>query len=254
MNNDLVQKIVALAQGGASMRRIARSLGVSRRTVKKALGQVEHARGVGPPEASLRAAVTRGSRLDAYEPAIAELLARYPGITAQRVHEELRRLGYAGGYTISTQARRRGAHAQRGHDAERRLRSLRPAWNRSRGDRSIGNRPLRSGLRGATAVIQLPGSGRHSPGDQPQDGRARLWDDGDRPKNAVRIASQPGGEEEGVRRTRGRTVTEAQGPKIGLGKRLTRVERQRALPIPIRQTLGINLRKAGGVCVVVSDE
>ena len=41
MNNELVSKIVALFHGGASVRRIALSLGVSRRTVKKALGQVE---------------------------------------------------------------------------------------------------------------------------------------------------------------------------------------------------------------------
>ena len=40
MNRDLVHKIVALSRGGASMRRIARSLGVSRRTVKEALAQV----------------------------------------------------------------------------------------------------------------------------------------------------------------------------------------------------------------------
>jgi hypothetical protein len=131
MNDDLVHKFVALSQRGASMRWIARSLRVSRCTVKKALGQVEHARGVGPPEGSLWAAVARDSRLDAVEPAIADLLARYPGITAHRVHEEQRRLGYAGGYTVSTQARRRETHAHRGRDAERSLRSLRPAWNRS---------------------------------------------------------------------------------------------------------------------------
>ena len=55
--------------------------------------------------------------------------------------------------------------------------------------------------------------------------------DGDRPEQAVRIVIQPGGEIERVRRTRAATVTEAQGPKFGGGKRLTRVERQRALQI-----------------------
>jgi transposase len=108
MNSDLVHKIVALSRGGASMRRIARSLGVSRRTVKKALAQVEQARGDGPPEgaarpAAARPAAARGSRLDAYDAAIADLLARYPDVTVQRVLEELRRLGYAGGYTILSQ-------------------------------------------------------------------------------------------------------------------------------------------------------
>ena len=97
MNTELVQKIVTLFHGGASMRRIARSLGVSRRTVNKALEQVEHARGGGPPP---RPKPLRGRLLDAYEPAILDLLARYPDITVQRVHEELRPLGYAGAYTI----------------------------------------------------------------------------------------------------------------------------------------------------------
>ncbi len=97
MNNERVSKIVALFHGGASMRRIARSLGVSPRTVKKALGQVEEARGTGPPP-PLK--VARGSLWDAYEPAIVDLLARYPDITVQRVREELCRLGYTGGYTI----------------------------------------------------------------------------------------------------------------------------------------------------------
>lgn len=103
MNSDLVHKIVALSQGGASMRRIARSLGVSRGTVKKALGRVEQARGPGPPGPPPPAKAARGSRLDAYDATIAELLARYPDITAQRVLEELRRLGYAGGYTVLSQ-------------------------------------------------------------------------------------------------------------------------------------------------------
>jgi transposase len=97
MNTDLVHKIVALFHGGASVRRIARGLGVSRRTVDKVLGQVEQARGTGPAP---RPKTARGSLLDAYEPAIVDLLARYPDITVQRVHEELHRLGYAGGYTI----------------------------------------------------------------------------------------------------------------------------------------------------------
>jgi transposase len=102
MNSDLVHKIVALSRGGASMRRIAQSLGVGRGTVKKALGQIEQARSGGPSEAP-RVAPMRGSQLDAYDPVITDLLARYPNITAQRVFEELRQLGYAGGYTILSQ-------------------------------------------------------------------------------------------------------------------------------------------------------
>jgi transposase len=99
MNDALVHEIVVLFRGGASVRRIARGLGISRRTVDRALARVEPARSGGSPHGSPRPA-PRGSQLDAYEPAIRDLLARYPDITVQRVHEELRPLGYTGGYTI----------------------------------------------------------------------------------------------------------------------------------------------------------
>src|SRR4029077_5373000 len=93
MNDTLINKIVTLFQGGASVRRIARGLGVSRRTVEKALKQVEQARDDG---VALRPKGTRGSLLDDYEPAIVDLLARYPDITVQRIREELRSRGYPG--------------------------------------------------------------------------------------------------------------------------------------------------------------
>jgi transposase len=99
MNTELVAKIVALFHGGASVRRIALSLGVSRRTVQRALGQVEQARGA-TPERAPRPAPARAGKLDAYEPAIADLLARYPDISVRRIQEELRPLGYTGGYTV----------------------------------------------------------------------------------------------------------------------------------------------------------
>ena len=51
--------------------------------------------------------------LDAYEPAIADLLDRYPKITVQRLHEELRRSGYTGGYTILHQRVREVTAARR---------------------------------------------------------------------------------------------------------------------------------------------
>jgi transposase len=104
MNDSVINEIVALFHGGASVRRIARSLGVSRRTVDRALRQVEQARG---PGATPRPQWARGSLLDAYEPVIADLLARYPDITTQRVHEELRSRGYTGGYTILSERVRR---------------------------------------------------------------------------------------------------------------------------------------------------
>ena len=57
----------------------------------------------------MRPKIRRGSLLDAYEPAIVDLLARYPDITAQRIYEELRRLGYTGRYAILSQRVRRCA-------------------------------------------------------------------------------------------------------------------------------------------------
>jgi transposase len=101
MNDTVLHQIVVLFQGGASIRRIARSLHVSRRTVRRALEQHRQARTAGPPAPG--PAPRRTSQLDAFDPAIQDLLGRYPDITVQRVHEELRRLGYQGGYTILSQ-------------------------------------------------------------------------------------------------------------------------------------------------------
>jgi transposase len=103
MNDALVHQIVVLFRGGASIRRIAQSLHISRRTVRRALDRVDAARGAGPAEGQSPGPPRRGSRLDAYEPAIHDLLARHPDITARRVHEELRPLGYRGSYTLLCQ-------------------------------------------------------------------------------------------------------------------------------------------------------
>jgi transposase len=107
MNSTLIHQIVTLFTGGASIRRIAHRLQISRRTVRRALLQLEQARTTGPPGESPRPAPPRGSQLDAHEAAIAALLARHPEITARRIYEELRRLGYTGGYTILSERVRR---------------------------------------------------------------------------------------------------------------------------------------------------
>ncbi len=100
MNDPLTHEIVARFHTGTSMRRIAQSLRISRGRVRRVLQEVEHARTVGATQGLPEPVLHRGSQLDAYETAITDLLARYPDITAQRVFEELRRLGYQGGYTI----------------------------------------------------------------------------------------------------------------------------------------------------------
>jgi transposase len=107
MNSTLIHQIVTLFRGGASMRRIAQSLRIGRHTVRRALAQIERARTAGPPEEWPRPAPPRGSQLDAHEAAIAALLARHPDITARRIYEELRQVGYTGGYTILSERVRR---------------------------------------------------------------------------------------------------------------------------------------------------
>jgi transposase len=96
MNDALRAEIVARFRGGASLRRIARELHVSYHSVRRALREIEQARSGGPPPQP----APRGSQLEAFEPTIRDLLARYPDITAQRVLEELRGYGYTGGYTV----------------------------------------------------------------------------------------------------------------------------------------------------------
>jgi transposase len=107
MNSTVIHQIVTLFRGGASLRRIAQSLRISRRTVRKALAQLDAARTAGSLEGLPRPAAARGSQLDAHEPAILDLLARHPDITARRIFEELCRLGYAGGYSILAERVRR---------------------------------------------------------------------------------------------------------------------------------------------------
>jgi transposase len=99
MNDALRAEVVARFRGGASLRRIARELRVSYHSVRRALREIEQARsGCSVPQPA-----PRGSQLDAFEPAIRDLLSRYPDITARRVLEELRGHGYTGGYTVLSQ-------------------------------------------------------------------------------------------------------------------------------------------------------
>ena len=98
MNEQIRNQVVQRWHGGESMRSIARSLRLSRHTVKRALEQVERDRSEGGRPRDLPAPRrSRGSQLDAYETQIRDLLARYPQITAVRLWEELRAQGFRGG-------------------------------------------------------------------------------------------------------------------------------------------------------------
>jgi transposase len=92
-------EVVQRHQAGASIRSIARDLGVSRGAVVRALARVQAQR-------EGRAAPAPGPRpsiIDPFQPVLEELLARYPNLTAERAWQELRQRGFAGGYTVVRQ-------------------------------------------------------------------------------------------------------------------------------------------------------
>lgn len=88
-----------LQRKGRGQRTIAKELGVTRKKVRSLLKGVAHQREHG--HSALPAAPKkRKSQLDSFEPAMQTLLDTHPDITAVRLLEELRKEGYAGGYTI----------------------------------------------------------------------------------------------------------------------------------------------------------
>jgi transposase len=86
--------ILSRWQAGSSQRQIARTLHLSRHTVRRLLAAVAAQRaGTAAPRAR------RPQCLDAYDTAVQELLARYPDLTAVRLLQELRQRGFTGSYT-----------------------------------------------------------------------------------------------------------------------------------------------------------
>ena len=99
MNEELRNEIVQRRQAGASIRAIARALGIARGTVSRVLKEREAQRSFQTP-AQPRQALRRARLLDPYEAVLKELLERYPNLTSQRVFEELKARGFTGKYTI----------------------------------------------------------------------------------------------------------------------------------------------------------
>ena len=96
MDETLRNDIIRMFYSRTSQRRIAKRLAVDRKTVAKVIAEHEQARtGESPKPRKPRTSV-----LDPFEDKLAQLLERYPDITAVRMVEELRRGGFQGGYTI----------------------------------------------------------------------------------------------------------------------------------------------------------
>ena len=97
MNEEIRHEIVRRRQGGASIRRIASDLNVARDTVQSVIRRWEAGRA---GQGSSAPATRRPSLVDPFHDTIKQLLERYPEITIQRVLEELRLKGFAGGRSI----------------------------------------------------------------------------------------------------------------------------------------------------------
>jgi transposase len=98
MTEEMRHEIVQRRQSGMSLRAIAGELGISRGAVYRALERVQAQRdGQAAPSPRAR---RRGSVVDAFEPILKELLAKYPNLTVERAWQELRARGYTGGYTV----------------------------------------------------------------------------------------------------------------------------------------------------------
>jgi transposase len=98
MNEELRHEIIRRWQGGTSMRRLARELGLARDTVQNVIRRWQAARAGQTAAAGVRP--RRPSLVDPFHETIQQLLQRYPDITTTRIFEELRAQGFPGGMSI----------------------------------------------------------------------------------------------------------------------------------------------------------
>ncbi len=100
MTEELRHEIVQRHQAGASIRLIARDLGISRGAVVRVLRRIQAQREGRPALATGPRPRPPKSIVDPFEPILKELLAKYPNLTVERAWQELRARGYTGGYTV----------------------------------------------------------------------------------------------------------------------------------------------------------
>ena len=104
MSKSMNYEIVRRWYEGRSLRGIARDLGISRHRVSRTIDRHQRSRDSGVTHPDLpRRRGRRKSKLDPFQDAMEQLLARYPNITAKRMLQELQALGYRGSYTILRQ-------------------------------------------------------------------------------------------------------------------------------------------------------
>ncbi len=97
---ELEHQVVTLCRQGLTRRAIARALGVSRNTVRKILTAHGEARRQEPSALVVNPRrPPLPQKIDEFKGKVGDLIARYPEITAQRIFEELKDAGFAGGYT-----------------------------------------------------------------------------------------------------------------------------------------------------------
>src|SRR3989442_8475259 len=96
MDQSIRNQIIRMWYGKAAHRRIAKTLGVSRKSVNRVIEEHEQVRTGALP---IRKRRPPTSLLDPFRDDITRLLARYPDITAVRLHPELRTLGFKGAYS-----------------------------------------------------------------------------------------------------------------------------------------------------------
>jgi len=97
---DLEHQLVTLHAQGWSIRTLSRHFCVSRNTVRRILRKHKSKRDHGRNAVGQGSPLPRASKLDPHLPRIRALLDQFPDITGERLYEELRADGYAGGISI----------------------------------------------------------------------------------------------------------------------------------------------------------